>query len=1357
MKRMLFNATQAEELRVAIVDGQKLIDLDIEIYSHIQRKSNIYKGKIKKIEPSLEACFVDYGQKRQGFLPFKEIARSYLSYKDGERANPKNALEEGQEVLVQVTKDERGNKGAAMTTYISLAGRYLVLMTNNPRGGGISRRVDEQERQEMRAILQQLDVPKGMSVIVRTAGIGRTLEEIKWDLDYLLQLWDAVLEASRQPDVQNLILQESSLVIRAIRDYYQPDIGEILIDTREVYDKVVQFMSLVMPNYVNRVKLYEDRGIPLFSRYQIEHQIESAYSRDVPLPSGGSIVIDHTEALVSVDVNSAKSTRGADVEETAFKTNLEAAEEVARQMRLRDLGGLIVIDFIDMENQKNQREVENTLKEALKFDRARVQMSRLSRFGLLELSRQRLQLSLGESTHIVCPRCSGTGFIRGVESTALFILRIIQEEAMKDGTGEVKVQVPVEVATFLLNEKRAELFNIEEALDVSVVLIPNIHLETPRYSVERIREDDVESTGEIPSYRQVEIPGEGEGDKSSGNDNAPVEPPVPAVQGAHHETPAPGQKRPSIFSRFGLWVSSFVQDRSEKTAASAAAKSGSAQGRKRIEAGKAQKNRARSSDRQETGESAKGGDGARAKRAGSWDDRGFKRNNGRRGEESSRSAGGLGDSQSDDASPAPARFAADASSSRQRQNRRAKPRSEDGQADSRATKASSMGREDGETGQVEAAVSSLGEERSRFGASAQSDRRDCSRTDSDGSFGRQPMRQGGRRLGSSDRRGGGDGVEQTEKGGETRNQNEIRAGRGRSPDFEDGERTESEPQGQSLSKDQNGFGDRRREDRNADDRDRRPVAGRGGRERGPADAMGESAHDSSKDGRNGRVGVEECARTPGAGGVQGSRETAPSGLDRGDCRGQERIDPQSNGVGCGGFPQAHLNRPGRSKLSGSDEKDIDQGGRIADIPFADGVDIPEKVGLIDAARDSVGVGAGDAAKARVASNAAPMIRSIDKIARQLRALKQNDGIPGAVNGSEQSEIETSGSSNLRSENKPVDRSSRSSTASGRVKASGKDSEANPSSSKDKKESALCDGRLGGNPARAASTDQTNKLGLETSMGSGPSEKAAKKGGLSGLGKVDEKVAGKEPGEAVRSSFGGEDLKTKIAHDAADGNGLNRIAEETSKQAARPESPPNGGGRADEAADASGFALSGLVQIETKGASSAEGGARAEKKVGRSGAESAIRRSDAAKSSRSAEAAKQSEQSQESAPSEMTMVETVGPGSKGEARAAEQNNRTLSEKGSSSSNGREGGQAQGRRNATRGNAVKRGFETDVLRVGKVGSYNLEKAQRAQDDMMADMARKASASFSGRGEASKKKVSAKETRGAQKFADPAAKDK
>ena len=1356
MKRMLFNATQAEELRVAIVDGQKLIDLDIEIYSHIQRKSNIYKGKIKKIEPSLEACFVDYGQKRQGFLPFKEIARSYLSYKDGERANPKNALEEGQEVLVQVTKDERGNKGAAMTTYISLAGRYLVLMTNNPRGGGISRRVDEQERQEMRAILQQLDVPKGMSVIVRTAGIGRTLEEIKWDLDYLLQLWDAVLEASRQPDVQNLILQESSLVIRAIRDYYQPDIGEILIDTREVYDKVVQFMSLVMPNYVNRVKLYEDRGIPLFSRYQIEHQIESAYSRDVPLPSGGSIVIDHTEALVSVDVNSAKSTRGADVEETAFKTNLEAAEEVARQMRLRDLGGLIVIDFIDMENQKNQREVENTLKEALKFDRARVQMSRLSRFGLLELSRQRLQLSLGESTHIVCPRCSGTGFIRGVESTALFILRIIQEEAMKDGTGEVKVQVPVEVATFLLNEKRAELFNIEEALDVSVVLIPNIHLETPRYSVERIREDDVESTGEIPSYRQVEIPGEGEGDKSSGNDNATVEPPVPAVQGAHHETPAPGQKRPSIFSRFGLWVSSFVQDRSEKTAASAAAKSGSAQGRKRIEAGKAQKNRARSSDRQETGESAKGGDGARAKRAGSWDDRGFKRNNGRRGEESSRSAGGLGDSQSDDASPAPARFAADASSSRQRQNRRAKPRSEDGQADSRATKASSMGREDGETGQVEAAVSSLGEERSRFGASAQSDRRDSSRTDSDGSFGRQPMRQGGRRLGSSDRRGGGDGVEQTEKGGETRNQNEIRAGRGRSPDFEDGERTESEPQGQSLRKDQNGFGDRRREDRNADDRDRRPVAGRGGLERGPADAMGESAHASSKDGRNGRVGAEECARAPGAGGLQGSRETARSGFDRGDSRGQERIDPQSNGVGQGGFSQANLNRSGKSKLLGAGEKDVDQGGGIADIPFADGVDIPEKVGLIDEARDWVGVGTGDASKARALSNAAPMIRSIDKIARQLRALKQNDVIPGAGNSPEQSEIETAGS-NRRSENKPVDRSSRSSTSSGLVKAKGKDSEPNPSSFKGKEESALCDGRLVGNPARAASTDQTNNLGSETSMGAGPLEKPAKRGGLSGLGKVDEKVAGKKPGEAVRSSFGGEDLKAKIALDAADGNGLNRIEEEASKQAARPESPSNGARRADKAADASGVALSGLVQIETKGASSAEGGAHAEKKVGRSSAESALRRSDAAKSSRSAEAAKQSEQSQDSAPSELTMVETAGPVPKGEASAEKQNNRAMSENSSSSSNGREGGQAQGRRNATRGNAVKRGFETDVLRVGKVGSYNLEKAQRAQDDMMADMARKASASFSGRGEASKKKGSAKETRGAQKFADPDSKDK
>lgn len=553
MKRMLFNATQAEELRVAIVDGQKLLDLDIETLGKEQRKGNIYKGVITRIEPSLEACFVDYGTDRHGFLPFKEVARSYFQNYDGGRVRIKDVLSEGMEILVQVEKDERGNKGAALTTYISLAGRYLVLMPNNPRGGGVSRRIDGEDRQELKNQLAQLNIPKGMSVIARTAGIGRSLEEIQWDLDYLVQLWEAVSQAAQQKNIQSLILQESALVIRAIRDYFQPDIGEILIDTDEVYERVSQFVSFVMPNNLSRVKRYEDH-IPLFSRFQIEHQIESAFSREVALPSGGAIVIDHTEALVSVDVNSARATRGADVEETAFKTNMEAAEEVARQMRLRDLGGLVVIDFIDMENQKNQRQVESELREALKKDRARVQMGKLSRFGLLELSRQRLQLSLGESTHISCPRCHGTGFIRGIESSALHVLRIIQEEAMKDNTGEVHAQVPVDVATFLLNEKRAELFNLEDRLGVPILLIPNIHLETPHYTVTRVRTDDVDNDLS-PSYQRVEKPEE-DAEGNLARKKAP-EKTEAAVQGAKLMQPAPKVQATQVglFARIGQWFS----------------------------------------------------------------------------------------------------------------------------------------------------------------------------------------------------------------------------------------------------------------------------------------------------------------------------------------------------------------------------------------------------------------------------------------------------------------------------------------------------------------------------------------------------------------------------------------------------------------------------------------------------------------------------------------------------------------------------------------------------------------------------------------------------------------------------------
>ncbi len=537
MKRMLFNATQSEELRVAIVDGQKLIDLDIEHAGKEQRKSNIYKGVITRIEPSLEAAFVDYGQDRHGFLPFKEVARSY--YKEGadSRARIQDALKEGQELIVQVDKDERGNKGAALTTFISLAGRYLVLMPNNPRGGGVSRRIEGEDRDELRDVLAQLDVPKGMSIIARTAGIGRNAEELQWDLNYLTQLWTAIDGASAMQAGAYLIYQEGSLVIRAIRDYFSSDIGEILIDTPDIHEQAVQFMNHVMPGNVARVKLYQDE-IPLFTRFQIEHQIESAFAREVRLPSGGAIVIDHTEALVSVDVNSGRATRGSDIEHTAFNTNIEAAEEVARQLRLRDLGGLVVIDFIDMESQRNQREVENALRDALHADRARVQTGKISRFGLLELSRQRLRPSLGETNHIPCPRCHGTGHIRGIESTALHILRITQEDAMKENSAVIQVQLPVEVATFLLNEKRADIHKIEQRMGVEVVLIPNIHLETPNYNIMRIKHDDVSEETSRASYKMVEMPTEVTYTPNAAEE-AKATRPVAAVKGITPAAPAP--------------------------------------------------------------------------------------------------------------------------------------------------------------------------------------------------------------------------------------------------------------------------------------------------------------------------------------------------------------------------------------------------------------------------------------------------------------------------------------------------------------------------------------------------------------------------------------------------------------------------------------------------------------------------------------------------------------------------------------------------------------------------------------------------------------------------------------------------
>jgi len=504
MKRMLINATQPEERRLAIVDGQKLLDFETEIEGREQRKGNIYKAVVTRVEPSLEACFVDYGEDRHGFLPFKEISKQYFREgADVRSAKIQDAIREGDQLLVQVEKEERGNKGAALTTFVSLAGRYLVLMPNNPRGGGVSRRIEGEDREELKENLDQLEYPKGMSLIARTAGIGRSAAELQWDLNYMLKLWSAIDDASKGGKGAFLIYQESSLVIRAIRDYFTADIGEILIDTDDLFEQAHQFMNHVMPDQGHRVKRYRDDA-PLFSRFQIEHQIETAFSRTVNLPSGGAIVIDHTEALVSVDVNSARATRGGDIEETATRTNLEAADEIARQMRLRDLGGLIVVDFIDMEESKNRREVEQRLRDALRQDRARVQFSSISKFGLLELSRQRLRPALSEGSHITCPRCNGTGHIRDTESSALQILRMVQEESMKDNTAAVHVQVPVEVTSFLLNEKRTEITKIELKQRVTVLLVPNKHLETPNYKLERLRHDDPRLENLQASYTMIE-------------------------------------------------------------------------------------------------------------------------------------------------------------------------------------------------------------------------------------------------------------------------------------------------------------------------------------------------------------------------------------------------------------------------------------------------------------------------------------------------------------------------------------------------------------------------------------------------------------------------------------------------------------------------------------------------------------------------------------------------------------------------------------------------------------------------------------------------------------------------------------
>ena len=497
---MLINATHSEELRVALVDGQRMFDLDIESGAREQKKANIYRGRITRVEPSLEAAFVDYGSERHGFLPLKEISREYFKdQSQSSRSSIRELVKEGQEIVVQVDKEERGNKGAALTTFISLAGRYLVLMPNNPRAGGISRRIEGEERSQLRDVMNQLTVPAESGVIVRTAGIGRSAEDIQWDLDYLQQLWDSITVASDKQPAPFLIYQESNVIIRAMRDYLRPDIGEVLIDEPKVHQDVLTFVQQVMPSYENKIKLY-DQETPLFNRFQIESQIETAFQREVTLPSGGAIVIDPTEALVSIDINSARATKGSDIEETALNTNLEAAEEIARQLRLRDMGGLVVIDFIDMGPMRNQRAVENKLRDSLKLDRARVQVGRISRFGLMEMSRQRLRPSLGETSGIVCPRCSGQGSIRDVGSLALSIIRLINEEASKDRSAEIRVVLPVNMATYLLNEKRAEILEVEKTAGVRIVIIPNPQMETPHFEVSRLRDDHEAAQASETSY-----------------------------------------------------------------------------------------------------------------------------------------------------------------------------------------------------------------------------------------------------------------------------------------------------------------------------------------------------------------------------------------------------------------------------------------------------------------------------------------------------------------------------------------------------------------------------------------------------------------------------------------------------------------------------------------------------------------------------------------------------------------------------------------------------------------------------------------------------------------------------------------
>jgi ribonuclease E len=573
MKRMLINATQREELRVAIVDGQLLYDLDLELPSKEQKKSNIYKGRISRVEPSLEAAFVEYGGERHGFLPLKEIAREYFTPgTDMSKNTMRELVREGQEVIVQVDKEERGTKGAALTTFISLAGRYMVLMPNSPRAGGVSRRIEGEDRAALKEAMDHLEVPDGMGLIVRTAGMGRDAEELQWDLDYLLQLWKAITDASQTRPSPFLIYQESRLIMRALRDYLRQDIGEVLVDSEEVYNEARDFMQQVMPGSLRKIKLYQDT-VPLFSRFQIETQIENCYERNVRLPSGGSIVIDHSEALTAIDINSARATKGADIEETAFNTNMEAAVEIARQLRLRDLGGLIVIDFIDMESSRHQRDVEDKLRDALKHDRARVQLGRISKFGLLELSRQRLRPSLGESTQIICPRCTGHGSIRSVESMSLSILRLVEEHAMKENTGQVLVQVPSEIANYLLNEKRHALTEIEQRHEAPVVIVADERLETPHYEILRIRDADLGEGSQKPSYKRISVapapvvhsmqPDAGEAEQPAVSGIKPATPAPIKIDDDEPSEPAPRRtaateplRKPGLFARIAAFFGS---------------------------------------------------------------------------------------------------------------------------------------------------------------------------------------------------------------------------------------------------------------------------------------------------------------------------------------------------------------------------------------------------------------------------------------------------------------------------------------------------------------------------------------------------------------------------------------------------------------------------------------------------------------------------------------------------------------------------------------------------------------------------------------------------------------------------------